>query len=154
MTVTPAYPRRAALSALVGGLLIAASVRAQTRPAAESPRLGLKGYDPVAYFTDGRPMQGKPEFEQVFDETRYRFASERHLALFKADPDKYVPQFGGSCAMGMALGRHLEADPNNWLIADGRLYVFAAPSLPDRFRTDAGAKQRAEETWRKQRQSN
>ena len=149
MVSTPAYPRRAALSLFIGGLLAAASALAQTRPAAESPRLGLKGYDPVAYFTDGRPVQGKSEFEQVFDETRYRFASERHLALFKADPDKYVPQFGGSCAMGYALGRHVEADPNNWLISDGRLYVFSTPKAPSEFKADSAARQRAEENWRR-----
>lgn len=154
MKFTPAYSRRAALIALAGTLLTATSTSAQTSPVAELPRLGLKGYDPVAYFTDGRPTQGKPEFEQVFDEARYRFASERHLALFRANPDKYVPQFGGSCAMGMSLGRHLEADPNNWLIADGHLYVFASPNLPDRFRADAAARQRAEETWRKQPRAN
>ena len=154
MTTTPAYPRRAALLLFTGALLAAASGLAQTRSAAESPRLGLKGYDPVAYFTDGRPTQGKPEFEQVFDETRYRFATERHLALFKADPDKYVPQFGGSCAMGLALGRHIEADPTNWLISDGRLYVFSTANAPNEFKADAAARRRADENWRRQPRAN
>jgi YHS domain-containing protein len=61
-------------------------------------RLVLKGYDPVAYFTDGKPIQGKPEYEAVYDDARYRFASAPHLEQFKADPDRYAPQYAGSCA--------------------------------------------------------
>lgn len=154
MASIPRYSRRTVLLALGGTLLAAKSTVAQTGPVAELPRLGLKGYDPVAYFTDGRPTQGKPEFEQVFDETRYRFASERHLALFRADPDKYVPQFGGSCAMGFALGRHVESDPNNWLISDGRLYVFSTANAPNEFKADAAARQRADENWRRRPRAN
>ena len=64
---------------------------------------------------------------------RYRFANARHLELFKADPDKYAPQFGGLCTMNMSAGVRREADPANWVISNGNLYVFAgapAPTLP------------------------
>ncbi len=88
--------RRACLALCLVGLLIAPSIaRAQSvQPA--SLRLVLKGYDPIAYFTDGKPIQGKPEYEAVYDEARYRFASLQHLELFKADPDRYAPQYAGS----------------------------------------------------------
>lgn len=102
----------------------AQGARAQGPPAA-APRLALKGYDPVAYFTDGRPVEGAAQYEVVWDGQRYRFASARHRDLFKADPDKYAPQFGGSCAMNMAAGVRRESDPHNWVISNGNLYVFA-----------------------------
>src|SRR6476619_6773979 len=65
--------------------------------AAESP-LAIKGYDPVAYFTDGKPTRGLPEFEFQWDGHRYHFASAEHRDLFKADPERYAPQFGNYCA--------------------------------------------------------
>jgi len=87
--------------------------------------LALKGYDPVAYFTDARPMRGLEQFEILWDGQRYRFASVTHRDLFKANPDKYAPQFGGLCAMNLSNGVRRESDPNNWVIANGNLYVFA-----------------------------
>jgi hypothetical protein len=67
--------------------------------------LGIKGYDPVAYFTDGKPTPGQPQFEYAWGEYRWRFANAEHLDLFKADPSKYAPQFGNFCAMGSHLAR-------------------------------------------------
>ena len=102
-------------------------------------RLALKGYDPVAYFTDAKPTPGVEAYEYVWDGQRYRFASAKHRDLFKANPDKYAPQFGGSCAMNMASGVRRESDPNNWVISNGNLYVFAGQAGLERFRQDANA---------------
>jgi YHS domain-containing protein len=113
------------LMALCG---IATTVEAQTQ-ADTSLRLALKGYDPVAYFTDGKPTQGKPEFETVFDGARYRFASTENMDRFKADPDRYAPQFGGACAYALSKGVRVEADPTVWRIVDDKLYVFAATKV-------------------------
>src|SRR5262249_57412630 len=112
--------RRACLALFLVGLLIAASIaRAQSvQPA--SVRLVLKGYDPVAYFTDGGPTLGKPEYEAVYDDARYRFASAQHLELFKADPDRYAPQYAGSCAAAITagVGKATEAgDPAGYVCA-------------------------------------
>jgi hypothetical protein len=104
---------------------------------AAEPRLALKGYDPVAYFAEGRPVLGKEEFEYAWDEVRYRFASDGNMSTFRDDPDRYAPQFAGSCAMGMSKGVKLEADPENWLILDGRLFVFYSADARARFKTDA-----------------
>lgn len=120
--------------AAVGGLL-----GAQDASQAAEPRLALKGYDPVAYFTEGRPMLGKEELEYTWDEVRYRFASDQHMSMFRGDPDRYTPQFAGSCAMGMSKGHKVEANPENWLISDGRLFVFYSASGPTRFKSDAKA---------------
>ena len=73
--------------------------------AAERMPLAIKGYDPVAYFTDGKPRRGLPEFEYEWDEHRYRFSSTEHRELFKADPVRYAPQFANFCAMSLAQSR-------------------------------------------------
>ncbi|HEU4662063.1 MAG TPA: YHS domain-containing (seleno)protein [Pseudolabrys sp.] len=118
--------RRAILLAV---LATASALPPSTSFAADVP-LAIKGYDPVAYFTDGKPTPGLPEFEYVWDERRYRFASAKHRDLFKADPVHYAPQFGNYCAMALALNQVVVANPENWLISDGKLYVFGKPA-PD-----------------------
>jgi YHS domain-containing protein len=92
---------------------------------AENARLALKGYDPVAYFTEAKPTPGLEQFELLWDGQRYRFASALHRDMFKASPDKYAPQFGGLCAMNLSNGVKRESDPHNWVISNGNLYVFA-----------------------------
>ncbi len=94
----------------------------------QSVPLAIKGYDPVAYFTVGKPTPGLPEFEHDWDERRYRFANAGNRELFKADPVRYAPQFGNFCAMALAKGMIVVADPENWLITDGKLYVFGSPA--------------------------
>ena len=107
------------------------SAAAQTRP------LAIKGYDPVAYFTDGKPTRGVPEIgEYEWGGLRYRFSSAEHRELFKAEPQRYAPQFGNFCAMALSKGELIEADPENWLISDGKLYIFGKPVGPGLFRKD------------------
>lgn len=94
-----------------------------TDPADKTP-VAIKGYDPVAYFSMGRPMLGKPDLWHEVDDVRYNFASVEHLAQFREEPDRYLPRFGGLCAMGLgAKGYKVEANPENWAIHDGRLYL-------------------------------
>ena len=101
--------------------------------------LALKGYDPVAYFTEGKPTPGAAQYELTFDGQRYRFASAKHRDLFKASPDKYSPQFGGLCAMNLSRGVRRESDPHNWVITNGNLYVFAGELGQQNFSKDADA---------------
>ena len=84
--------------------------------------LAILGYDTVAYFTDGRPVKGSPDFEYVWQDARWQFASAEHRTLFATDPDRYAPQFGGFCTGGMALAACPDR-PEAWLIVDGRLYL-------------------------------
>jgi len=113
-------------------------------------RLMLKGYDPVAYFTDGRPLVGRAEFQYTWDEARYRFASAQHMTLFRTDPDRYAPQFAGSCAMALSKGVKIEANPENWLISNGRLFVFAGSDGPEKFAADPdGRAAAAHANWQK-----
>jgi len=124
---------------LVGIAAVGGPLGVQDAGQAAELRLALRGYDPVAYFTEGRPLLGREEFEYTWDEVRYRFASDQHMSMFRGDPDRYAPQFAGSCAIGMSKGQKVEANPENWLISDGRLFVFYAANGPTRFQTDAQA---------------
>jgi YHS domain-containing protein len=121
-------------------VLVAASLLATATPSAAAPGdpLAIKGYDPVAYFTLGKPTRGLPEVEYEWAAHRYRFSSAEHRELFKADPARYAPQFGDFCAMALSKGEIVVADPENWLISDGKLYVFGkpAPAGPAMFQKD------------------
>ncbi len=129
---------RRALVSLVVLMLGALWIGVGTTPAesADPGRLSLKGYDPVAYFTAGAPIEGKPAFETEFDGSRYRFASAENMSLFTNDPDKYAPQFAGSCANGVSRGLKVEANPLLWRIVDRKLYVFAGSKVPDQMESE------------------
>jgi YHS domain-containing protein len=105
-------------------LLAAVSPLATSAFAAWGAPLAIKGYDPVAYFTFGKPTRGLAEFEYEWDEHRYRFARAEHLELFKADPVHYAPQFAGFCAVALARGEIDEGNPEYWLVSEGKLYLF------------------------------
>lgn len=104
--------------------------------AAGTEPLAIKGYDVVAYFTLGKAVPGRPEFEYEWDEQRYRFVNDRHMAMFKADPGRYAPRFGNICASALAFGLAWEANPENWDIYEGRLYVFGTAGARDVFVKD------------------
>ncbi|MEW6325202.1 MAG: YHS domain-containing (seleno)protein [Nitrospirota bacterium] len=84
---------------------------------------GLSGYDPVAYFTDGKPVRGSGFHVTVFNGVTYAFASAEHKKAFEAAPEKYLPVYGGYCAYGVAIGKKFVADPEVWKIVDGKLYL-------------------------------
>jgi YHS domain-containing protein len=111
--------------------------------------LGGKGYDPVAYFTDGKAVQGKPEFEAVYGGVTWRFATAEHRDLFKADPAKYAPQYGGFCAWGIAQGKLFDIDPvEGWKIVDGKLYLNFNKDILDLWQKDLGGNLgKAEANW-------
>jgi enamine deaminase RidA (YjgF/YER057c/UK114 family) len=92
----------------------------------DEPRLSISGYDPVAYFTDGKAVQGKPEFEYLWHRLRWRFSSGEHRELFTRNPKQYAPQYDGYCAMGTSNDEEAHkdsVDPEAWAIVDGKLYL-------------------------------
>lgn len=93
---------------------------------AREVRLVLKGYDPVAYFTAGKPAKGDPRFSYDLDDERYHFANARHRDMFAGNPERYAPQFSGYCTGSMSRGVRNEGNPEAWVIVDGQLYVFGA----------------------------
>lgn len=116
---------------LLGGLVIAVALGAAAASYAGEGRLAIKGYDPVAYFTDAKPMIGDPQYQYELDGVVYRFASAKNLELFKADPDRYLPQFLNLCTVALSRGKEVVVDPNYWAVHDGRLYLFGgARALP------------------------
>lgn len=89
-----------------------------------SGNLGAKGYDVVAYQTLGKPTPGSAQFQQAHGGVTWQFANAEHLALFRADPAKYLPQYGGFCAWAVAQGKLADIDPvNGWKVLDGKLYL-------------------------------
>ena len=121
--------------AVAAGWTLAPSTRVQ----AESPgRTALWGYDPVSYFTIGHPEQGLAEFSFQFDDTTYWFASEEHRKMFAADPEHYAPQFKGYCALSVARGLKIEADPEAWTIWNGQLFVFGSKDDVPEFLANPG----------------
>src|SRR5260221_12399177 len=110
---------------LLAGLLAppAAASPAPPVPAVNTTDgLALKGYDPVAYFTDGQPTKGADQYSFQWKGVTYRFASAENLQRFKADPEKYLPQYGGYFAHPMSLDRIAEIEPFRWGIVTGKLY--------------------------------
>ncbi len=110
--------------------------------------VGLKGYDPVAYFTAGVPTAGKAEFTSKHDGVTYQFATAANRDAFKAAPTKYAPQFGGFCAMGVALEKKLDGDPAAWTIADGKLYLNVNKDVQKKYMEDVtGNNKKADSNW-------
>lgn len=86
--------------------------------------VAIAGYDPVAYFTDKKAVEGTERFKAVQDGIEYHFASAEHCDLFTKDPGKYKPAYGGWCATAMAYGKKVEIDPENFIVEHGRLFLF------------------------------
>lgn len=110
--------------------------------------LALQGYDPVAYFTDAKPVMGKPEFQSTVEGAVYRFASAEHKATFDADPARYAPQFGGWCAYAASIDRLSPIDPAYWEIVDGRLILQHNQRASDLWHKDpANNLRKADANW-------
>jgi YHS domain-containing protein len=99
-------------------------------------RVILNGADVVAYFTQGRYQQGQPSLQSEFERVTFRFASAEHKALFDAAPQKYLPQFGGFCANGIAYAIPWGGDADTWRIIDGKLYIFGGRASLEAFELD------------------
>lgn len=97
-------------------------------------RIALRGYDPVAYFVDGQPARGSSAFWHSFDDVVYLFRSSEHRAKFATDPERYAPQYAGYCAAGVSKGYKAEPDPEAWVVANGKLYVFQRKDRVPEFR--------------------
>ena len=82
----------------------------------------INGYDPVSYHKE-KPVKGTEDYSYEWENATWYFASEANLALFKTDPERYAPQFGGYCAYGMAEGHKAPTQPDAWTIVDGKLYL-------------------------------
>jgi YHS domain-containing protein len=83
----------------------------------------IRGYDPVAYFTEGKPVKGSEAFTLNWKDANWFFSSKENLELFKKSPEKYAPQYGGYCAYGCSNGYKASTEPDAWTIVNGKLYL-------------------------------
>jgi YHS domain-containing protein len=127
-------------------LLPMAVVPAHAQGTAE-PAPALQGMDVVSYFDAAGPVKGQPGFRHDFDGARYLFSSAQNKAAFVADPDRYLPQFSGLCATGIALGKEFKGDPNTWKIVDGKLYLYHSGPVRERGESDPNTLARAHQNW-------
>ncbi len=111
--------------------------------------IGVKGYDVVSYFTEGKPAQGSDRFTHEFGGVKWQFVSKEHRDLFAANPQEYAPQYGGFCSWGVANNKLFEVDPvNGWTIVDGKLYMNFNADLNSTFAKDAeGFINKANNNW-------
>lgn len=124
--------RRDAVRLLAGAIAVAGPLGIFPSVAQGNP-LAIRGFDTVAYFTMSAAVRGQVELSHDWDEHTYRFALARHRDLFRAEPLRYAPQFANFCAMALSTGELHDANPNYWLIVDGKLYIFSVPIGPDQF---------------------
>ncbi len=110
----------------------------------------IGGTDPVAYFTDGKPVAGSDKFTATHDGVTWKFSSAEHRDMFKAEPEKYAPAYGGYCATGASFGYKIPIDPTTWDIHNGKLYLNAGPAPHKRYLSDVkGTIERADKNWTK-----
>jgi YHS domain-containing protein len=110
--------------------------------------IALGGYDPVSYFTDGKPANGNPKIEATFNGALYHFVSQEHRETFEKDPVKYAPAYGGFCGYAASIGKVRPSDPLLWSIVDGQLIVQHAKSALELWQKDVpGNKAKADKNW-------
>lgn len=142
--------RRLALGGLLATALLPAAASAQPAPRRVFAEGGvaIRGYDPVAYFTEHRPVRGNAAFHHAWHGATWRFASAAHRDLFAAHPERYAPAYGGFCAWAVSEGSTASIDPEAWRIVDGRLFLNYSRSIQRRWEADMPARiSRADTNW-------
>ena len=110
--------------------------------------VAIQGYDPVAFFTDHRPVKGDAQIQSQYRGAKYYFASAEHKAAFDQEPAKYEPQFGGFCAYGASRGKAVPIKIETWEIVNGRLLLQYDLDVKSKFDKDPqGTLKKADENW-------
>lgn len=141
---------RSVVASCVPLALLIATAAAALSPVNKSLLGGvaLDGFDPVAYFTDGRPVEGSRDFAYEWQGATWRFASAAHRDLFAAAPEKYAPQYGGYCAWAVAHGYTADTDPEAWSVVDGKLYLNYNLEVRGKWEQDVpGYIAKADQNW-------
>jgi YHS domain-containing protein len=115
---------------------------------ATSDGLAIKGYDPVAYFLEKKPVKGSKEFEYTWMGAKWLFSSAENRERFKADTDNYAPKYGGYCAYAVSQGTTADIDPESWSIVDGKLYLNLNKKIQNHWTNNMAAFiKKADENW-------
>lgn len=108
----------------------------------------IKGYDPVAYFTKGEPTKGVEAFKLSYGGADWYFSSKENMEMFRSSPEKYMPEYGGYCAFGLASGYKAPVSPKAWSIVDGKLYLNYNQKVQKDWLDDAGEMiRKADNNW-------
>ena len=114
----------------------------------EKDGVAIRGYDPVAYFTDKKPVRGLPAHKSEFRGSTFHFASAASRDAFSADPARYAPQYNGFCAFGVAGGYKASIDPAAFTVVDGKLYLNYNAGVQKQWRADVpGFIAKADRNW-------
>lgn len=128
--------RRCCATSLLALSLSAPAVALQPVNKTTFGGVAIDGYDPVAYFTDGKPVEGSKEFAFDWNGATWHFASAAHRDLFAAAPTKYAPQYGGYCAWAVSQGSTADIDPEAWKIEGGRLFLNYSVEVQKKWAAD------------------
>ena len=134
---------------LAAALLLAAlGVNAWAGEFFEKGGAAIRGYDPVAYFKDGKPLRGSPAHHAQYKGSVFHFASAANRDAFAADPARYAPQYNGFCAFGVAGGYKAAVDPAAFTVVDGKLYLNYNKSIQKQWSADIpGFIAKSEQNW-------
>jgi YHS domain-containing protein len=110
--------------------------------------LALQGFDPVAYFADGKPVMGSPEFARMYQGATYYFASKEHKDMFESDPARFVPEFGGFCGYAASINKVSPVNPTYWQLVNDKLVLQHTQEAYDLFNKDVPkAYSKAQKNW-------
>lgn len=134
---------------LLVGMTTPSLVDAKDRIYTDWLGIAIKGYDPVAFHTEGQPVKGSDQYDLIWQDAAWRFSSAENRNLFEANPEKYAPQYGGYCAWAVAQGTTASVDPkNSWSIINGKLYLNYSKKIKEKWEMDApGNIQKADANW-------
>ena len=133
--------------AFFGALMLSVPVMAKD-PVFSTDQGAIRGYDPVAYFTDGKPVKGDSGITHSWEGATWYFASDDNRKEFIANPKKYAPAYGGYCAYAVANGYTATTDPDAWSIVDDRLYLNYSPAVKQRWEKNVtGYISKANKNW-------
>ena len=136
------------LGSMFAALLVIAATPVLAKDVTHSTP-GISGYDPVAYFTESKPMKGSGYHVAEYQGVTYAFASKDHKEMFKDNPEKYVPAYGGYCAYGVAVGKKFVSDPEAWKVVDGTLYLNLDKDIQNKWLQDVpGYIKKSEANWK------
>jgi YHS domain-containing protein len=140
--------KKLSLLVLAAGLALPVFAQSKSLLNLDKTGLAIQGYDPVAFFSDGKPLKGKPELGLRHNGALYHFASKEHRDTFKADAAKYEPAFGGYCAYGVSRNKLVEIDVEAFQVVDGKLLLQYSKGVRDDFNKDAqGNLAKAKANW-------
>lgn len=108
----------------------------------------IRGYDPLAYFKEKRPVPGKADLSTEYKGGKYLFSNKENRDEFVKNPEKYAPQYGGFCAFGVSVGKKFDVDPSSWCIVEDKLYLNLNPTILEKWSADTkGCIAKSEKNW-------